>query len=770
MNLYLLISILLVCTADAAAVFCITQVKKTKLPKLLRKTALLLASALLLLCSLDSILSKFTLHSSTGAPIVTLAVVVAVYSVVTLVLTDTNKPLQKFLHQGTLLVVLSLVLEFAVFCAPCYGLHPTSESVPVVTSGVKLPDQHAETDGPDIVISGTAELVFPIERENVKYISFSVDSVDEFWKGECLITDENFSKDFQRVGLTWMNPSQHTLTFAVNPHKTLHEVKIKFYNVEKEPAVRLRSMTVMNVKPFAFSLLRFLLLAGVLCLLCAIRCFGLHKITYDSKNLFHREAVLGVLLLSIIGMFLVAPNGITEFVDYNMEEGMGNYDPYAQTFDAWQHGQLHFRVETDPALLEVENPYDRNERDASGASILWDKAFYEGKYYSYFGVTPVVFVYYPVYFLTGKIPTAPMTAMVFSVLGMCFLFLTMLSAVKKYGKDVNLLLLLCGLVSAAAASGLFFCAHYADRYYAVIAAGICFLFLYLWLGLEACMAEKQTARCLYLGGCGFAIACAVLSRPTLSLYAVLLIPPFLELIRRNTLSKHQKLTAVASFGVPLMIGAAVTMAYNAARFSSPFDFGAAYQLTVSNTSANIVRLSDFPSAIVHYFLTPFEVGGVFPYISRKFLSFDTQSHYTYITSGFGACMYPVAAAGYLLFWMATKGKGCSVEKRWIYRLAFLVPVLIAFLDFCMGGYVDRYLCDILPVLSVFAALLLLEVQGRLRRFPTLAKDAGRIFVMLLLLSPVVTLAVFLSSGEHFTMWRTYPYLYFDLRDLLIFWR
>ena len=42
--------------------------------------------------------------------------------------------------------------------------------------------------------------------------------------------------------------------------------------------------------------------------------------------------------------------------------------------------------------------------------------------------------------------------------------------------------------------------------------------------------------------------------------------------------------------------------------------------------------------------------------------------------------------------------------------------------------------------------------------------------MLLLLSPVVTLAVFLSSGEHFTIWRTYPDLYFDLRDLLIFWR
>ncbi len=770
MNLYILISVLLVCIANAATIFCITQVTERRSSALFRRAGVLLAAELMLLCSVEEILSRFTLLTSGGTPLVTISVVMAAFSVVMLTVTDTAKPLQCFFYKAAWAIVLSLGLELAVLCAPCYAVNPVAETIPVVTSGVKLSDQNAETDGPDIVISGNAELVFPIERENVKYISFTVDSADTFWKCECLITDENFSKQFQTAGMTWMNPSQDSVRFAVAPYRTLHEVKLKFFNVEKEPGVSLRSVTIMNVKPYAFSLLRFVLLAGVLCLLCAIRCFGLHRITYDSGSIFHREAVLGVLILSIAGMFLVAPGGITELVDYNMEEGVGDYDPYAQTFDAWQHGQLHFDADVDPKLAELENPYDRGERDASGAAVLWDKAFYEGKYYSYFGVTPVVFVYYPVYFLTKQIPTAPMATMAFAVPAMCFLFLAILAAVKKYGKNVNLLLLLCGLVSAASASGILFCAHYADRYYAAIAAGICFLYLYLWLGLEACMAKGRTARCLYLCGCALAIVCTVLSRPMLSLYAVLLIPSFLELIRRRGFDMRHKSAMLASFFVPLLLGAAVTMAYNAARFSSPFDFGTAYQLTVSNTGANVLRLSDLPAAIVCYFLAPFDVGGVFPFISRRFTSFPTLSHYTYIVSGFGVCMFPVIAAGYLLMWHTTKGKSFGTEKRWMYRLAFLVPVVIGWLDFCMGGYVDRYLCDLLPVLSMFSALLLLELHERLRIILMVKRDVGRILVPILLLSPVVLFAVFLSSGEQFTMWEGFPGFYFRLRDMIVFWR
>lgn len=42
-----------------------------------------------------------------------------------------------------------------------------------------------------------------------------------------------------------------------------------------------------------------------------------------------------------------------------------------------------------PELLALENPYDAGARDAAQINdIHWDHAFYNGRYYVYFGLVP----------------------------------------------------------------------------------------------------------------------------------------------------------------------------------------------------------------------------------------------------------------------------------------------------------------------------------------------------------------------------------------------
>lgn len=770
MNLHLLFSMLLVLAANLCAAFCAVRFGKSDRRRVLRKAGVLLFAELLLLYSLDYIICHYTLHDASPAPLYAIAFTASGLSAVLLLAVKQKRSLLRFLRSAAGYASLALVLELAVFCGNCYTPNPFAETMDAASEDVTLPKTNAEIVHTEIVVTGASELVFPLERDDVRYVQFSVDSEDLFWQAECSITDENFSVRHQSVAQTWMNPSQDTLTFAVKPYRTLHEMKVNFRDVEKETEVRLKSLTLMNVKPFSFSLLRFLALTGILCLIAAIRIFGWHRITYDSGSFIHRDAVLLLLVAAVVGMIIIAPPGCRDVVKYNMEEGVGTYDPYAQTFDAWQRGQVHLHLETDPLLAELENPYDPDAREASGAAIHWDRAFYNGRYYSYFGIAPVIFLYYPMYLFTGNIPSAHMASLVFCVLGMVFLFQLVLTVLKKYGGKVNFLLLLCGLTSTAAVSGLFLCAHYADRYYTVISSGICFLCLYLWLGLEACMAKRRLSRCLLLAGCGLAISAAVLSRPTFALYAVLLIPPFLQLISRKDMKIPQKAAAVASFFVPLLIGACMTMAYNAARFDSPFDFGAAYQLTVSNAGANRMSLSDLPAAVMQYFLNPVEVGGMFPFIRQRIMIFASISHYVYVVHGFGACMFLCIPMSYLIFWRLTRKCHCNSEKRWTYRLAFLLPVVVAFLDYCIGGYNTRYLCDILPVLAVFSTAVILEANQRLRRIPAVYGTFSRISAAVLLLSPVFLTAFFLSLDQNFTMWHSAPDLYFNLRELLVFWR
>ena len=84
-------------------------------------------------------------------------------------------------------------------------------------------------------------------------------------------------------------------------------------------------------------------------------------------------------------------------------ETLYNKNAYEQQFDAFLKHRLSIDIEPAKELLALSNPYDRASR--TGIRFLWDRALYDGKYYSYFGITPIITVYYPYYFITGKVPS-----------------------------------------------------------------------------------------------------------------------------------------------------------------------------------------------------------------------------------------------------------------------------------------------------------------------------------------------------------------------------
>ncbi|MFT7794713.1 UNVERIFIED_CONTAM: hypothetical protein ODY05_16615, partial [Salmonella enterica subsp. enterica serovar Enteritidis] len=84
---------------------------------------------------------------------------------------------------------------------------------------------------------------------------------------------------------------------------------------------------------------------------------------------------------------------------------------YADLARAMADGHLYLDEEPPQWLQEMEDPYDKGARDEaqkqSGEPYLFDVAYYDGHYYVYFGVVPVVLFYLPFYLLTGaNFPTA----------------------------------------------------------------------------------------------------------------------------------------------------------------------------------------------------------------------------------------------------------------------------------------------------------------------------------------------------------------------------
>jgi hypothetical protein len=731
--------------------------------------AAFLSGQLILQCAFYLILCQFTLCDNLFTPLAVMALTGQVIAADVL-LGGGETPRQRFLRWSSRMLAVALLLELVVFCGNCYSLNPVCDTRAIASVKTEYDDSDVRQKGGNLVVSENTSLIFDVETDaSIRYAMFDVESDANYYYAVCSVQDRNFSEDFIAHDETVMNGAQKSMRFYINPYEELLKLKLEIRDLDSEDTVTVSSLSLLNVKPYSFSLLRYLIVAGILCLGAAILCFGWQKINYDSKNFVHQGIILALLLLclSSVSFFF---QGDQDLTNYAAGEGVNGLDPYAQTFDAWQNGQINLCVDVDEKLAELENPYDRSERDANDVKVQWDRAYYEGQYYSYFGIAPVLLVYYPFYLLSGKLPTLPIAGYIFVSFAMVFLFCAAMALVRRYCKEVNFLLLLSGLAATAASSGLFFCLNYPDRYFLAFSAGICFMYLYLWLGLEAMTAGTARKRCALLAGCGLAIVFSVISRPNMALYALLLVPPFWSFIRNKETVVKEKVMSVVSFALPVCIGAAGVMAYNAARFSSVFDFGMAYQLTVSDISANTIKLSMLPAAIGYYFLNPMELGGGFPYLHMRKMVFDDLGQYNYIERGFGALMFPSIAAGCLLLGIFIRKRNCSLEKRVVFYTAFVLTVLISFMDCCLGGYTLRYDCDILPILSVFTMLVLLTAQQRMRRYPTLYGSFSRLTGVAMLTTPLLLLIWVLSLGTVSALWSMRPDFYFDLRDIIVFWR
>lgn len=179
---------------------------------------------------------------------------------------------------------------------------------------------------------------------------------------------------------------------------------------------------------------------------------------YDPRRLSHKFAALVSVLLCLaaVPVFFNCFADAKDPIAYPLEDGVNSYNPYVQQFDAFEKGQLEIDFPVSPRLTALENPYDYTARHNSGAYFLWDRAMYGGKYYSYFGIAPVIAVYYPYYLATGALPGDSFTLGVFLFITALFLPLALFGWAEAFGQRTPLILLMFAVPSLFAGSGISF--------------------------------------------------------------------------------------------------------------------------------------------------------------------------------------------------------------------------------------------------------------------------------------------------------------------------
>ena len=161
------------------------------------------------------------------------------------------------------------------------------------------------------------------------------------------------------------------------------------------------SLSLNPVIPLFFSWERVFVTGLLLALVCLLRPVSiLHQIPALKPGKLQTKGFWGcpktLLFFAVHGALFFCLTGLNPF--FQQETG-GNQKQYQKLAESLKAGTFFVMEEPPEVLKNMENPYDfayRNQlMEESGEGYQWDHAYYEGKYYVYFGVVPAVLFYLP---------------------------------------------------------------------------------------------------------------------------------------------------------------------------------------------------------------------------------------------------------------------------------------------------------------------------------------------------------------------------------------
>lgn len=403
--------------------------------------------------------------------------------------------------------------------------------------------------------------------------------------------------------------------------------------------------------------------------------------------------VIVALVATICWFFVwtVDPEGTRPVLD---SRGQGYYNLLARGF---LKGQTALDVEVSPAMLAVSDPYSPKMRAGEG---LHDASYYKGRYFIYFGVTPVVTIFAPVRLLTGEFVDERFAIVGMAIMGFIFSAATLVAIRRRHFRRAPVWVVVVAVTALGLATMVPPLLRRPSIWEVPIAAGYGWFMVTLfcvWRSLAAARGKS-----LWLAAASLAMGLTVGARPTYLLASVVLLAPLAaEWGRRRERSWRWLLGA--AFG-PILAAGVGLAAYNFARFGSLAEFGQTYQLA----GDDLRGLKLFSTAYMAYnfriyVLAAAGLSPYFPFITVIDLppalegQFGTEDPY-----GLVPCLPWVLLAS--AAWMGGRENAGRLRRRiWVGVLGLAALATMAIV-FCFGGTCGRYMVDFTPALALLAGV------------------------------------------------------------------
>jgi hypothetical protein len=546
----------------------------------------------------------------------------------------------------------------------------------------------------------------------------------------------------------------------------LYGIDMSVYGSSKSShTITIDEITANKQVPFFFEPIRLLLVLLVLILIYTLRYgSGIYGYVINLKSPNQRLVLVLVLAANILLANYIYLNNLYYF-------GLDR-DVYTNLATSLLNGRFDLpMLNVSNRLKSLSNPYDLSMRNAFNVPYFWDYAYFNGKYYVYFGIVPCLIWFLPIKAIFNYNLPANLGMFHFTVAYIFVGFRFVYAVCKRLFKKISFATYILIAELFVFCSAMPYVMSRNDLYGIPTLAALIFsmLGIDLWLGsLDDDGVVKGRVK-LCLGSLCMALVAGC--RPQLVLGSFLALPLFYRAVFKNrslVCFKGKGLVNTVLFALPYVVVAAFLMYYNYVRFGSVTDFGAMYNLTTNDMTKRGFKLDRIGYGLFAYLFQPLNVSARFPFLENCSLT----TSYMGVTNaemvrGGAFSLVPFLFISLALF---TKNMRKSLKQKRLLTAAimcnaFAIVIIIA--DINMAGIVFRYIYDGMWLFMLSAMAAYLTALERTTGELTLKMRYG--FSLVWFYTMTVNILLVFMRYRHYSMDVTNPDMFYSIMYAIQFW-
>lgn len=573
-------------------------------------------------------------------------------------------------------------------------------------------------------------------------------------EGECVkytvdFTDETNSSYRNRTGLvsgTLAHGQENTKYVNCQFSGNVGKLKIKLsLDADQTITVNDGSISFNNDIPMDFSFLRVLVI-----LLCIFGGYFILRSSAGRATVAHSEASVNAITAAVCVIACVAALFATTNIFTKDIYSTGGDQITKELVDAFASGSLTLDREVEKELLELENPYDWSQRLENGTVYAWDHVMFEGEYYSYYGIAPVVLLFLPFHLITGYYFSTAWAVFLFGAVGLLFLAMFYKSLCRRFFGEISVGAYLATLIMLIVSCGVWYCFITPNFYEIAQTCGFMFVCMGAYFmvsgGIFSSCASKVR---ICLSSVFFSLA--VLSRPTTAVWCIAAVA-FIAFHTLDMKKDGKAAKSIISFLscalVPFAVIGSVQMIYNYARFGSFTDFGIQYSLTINDFTRAEFSIQ---SALIGFYNFLFAVPVVkpeYPFIFSNFSDLGVNGYYFIANRiAIGQFFRVLPTFAFLLLPSAIKALSKKSRVRFgvLWSLCCIVLPFTVIYSIWESGYGVRYCVDFSWQMTTGAFAILFTLYSA-HKNETVRKIFHNALFVCLLLCVAVNVATYIEYG------------------------